>query len=200
MQSESRRCTVILARHGEATYETEGSGTSGGSLTDDGRAQAAALGERLRGEHIAAVICSELSRAVQTAEIAAASLGLPVRVRMGLEEYDVGEERGQPYHPDVFEPLLLAWLHGDLSPGIPAGENGRQVARRMFAVLDDLADHLEGGTGLVVSHGGAIIAVLGTIAPGSGDLPRHAGDIPGGASFRLEQRPSGWGLVGSGTR
>ena len=47
----------------------------GGSLSAAGRGQARALGERLRGERIARVWCSPLSRAVQTAEIAAGVLG-----------------------------------------------------------------------------------------------------------------------------
>jgi broad specificity phosphatase PhoE len=99
------RTRVLLARHGEAAYETDGSGDSGGSPTPTGRRRAQALGQRLVGFHPTTVICSELSRAVQTAEIAAAVLALPVHVRVGLQEYDVGDERGRPHDPDLFEPL-----------------------------------------------------------------------------------------------
>ena len=65
---------IIVARHGQAEYESPEMNESGGSLTTLGREQARELGERLRTEKIAAVMCSELSRAVQTAEIAAAVL------------------------------------------------------------------------------------------------------------------------------
>jgi glucosyl-3-phosphoglycerate phosphatase len=184
---------IFLARHGEAAYPTSGSGDSGGALTALGRSQARALGERLRNdERPAAIVCSELSRAIQTAEIASEVLQLPVQVQAGLQEYDVGDERGKPYNAGLFEPLLLAWLKGDLSVGIPGGEDGHQVARRMFAALDDLADRFQGEAVLAVSHGGAIIATLGSIAPGHPGLPRDGNDVPGGASYTLEQSSGSW--------
>jgi broad specificity phosphatase PhoE len=82
---------LIVARPGEAAYET---GT-GGSLTTLGRAQARKLAQGLVGERVAGVVCSELSRAVQTAEIAAAVLDVSVDVRAGLQESasaETGEE------------------------------------------------------------------------------------------------------------
>ena len=187
---------VLLIRHAEAVYETDGSGDSGGSLSADGRDQARRLGLRLRAHEPAAVICSELSRAVQTAEIAAAALGLPVEVRMGLQEYDVGDERGQPYNAQIFEPLLLRWLAGELSVGIPGGEDGHAVARRMFAVLDDLANHFAGETVAAVSHGGAIISVLGSVAPGGANLPVDANDMPGCDLYLLNNSDGRWHLDG----
>lgn len=145
-----------------------------------------------------------MSRARQTAGIAAELLELPVQVRAGLQEYDVGDERGKPFNAGLFEALLLAWLDGDLQVGIPGGEDGHQVARRMFTVLDDLVDRFEGETVLTVSHGGAIIAILGSIAPGKAGLPAGADgrlreqDIPGGAFFHLEHSLNGWSLLPRG--
>ena len=92
---------IIVARHGEAEYETPEMNATGGSLTMLGREQARDLGERLRPERVAAVMCSELSRAVQTAEIAAGVLGLPVRVRERLHESPAGDYLGRPYDHGV---------------------------------------------------------------------------------------------------
>lgn len=191
------RTRIILARHGEATYETSGSGDSGGSLTALGRRQARALGVKLRDKEVSTVVCSELSRAVQTAEISAGVLGLPVLVRMGLQEYDVGDERGRPYNAGLFEPLMLAWLRGDLAVGIPGGEDGHRVARRMFRVLDGLAERHQSETVLVVSHGGAIIAVLGAMAPDQPGLPRDGNDLPGCATYTLLHDSDGWQFMGN---
>ena len=83
---------VFLARHGEAEYETELLMDHGGSLTTTGRAQARELGEKLRSERIAHVYSSTMSRAVQTAELAAGVLGVEVTVREGLVE--LGARRG----------------------------------------------------------------------------------------------------------
>jgi probable phosphoglycerate mutase len=52
---------IIVARHGEAEYESDTMTQSGGSLTALGREQARELGERLRGERVAGIVCSELA-------------------------------------------------------------------------------------------------------------------------------------------
>lgn len=187
---------MLLARHGDAAYETGGSGDSGGSLTAAGRGQAHRLGHRLNDFQPTVVFCSELSRAVQTAEIAAGVVSVPVEVRVGLQEYDVGDERGRPYNASLFEPLQLHWLRGDLSAGIPGGEDGHAVARRMFSALENISERAAGGTVAVVSHGGAIISVLGSIAAGNADLPVDGNDMPGCDMYVLEHGDDGWHLTG----
>ena len=135
------RVRVLLARHGEAAYETEGVGDGGGSLTSLGRSQAHSLGLVARREGMEAVWCSSLSRAVQTAEIAASVVGVPVTVREALVEFDVGDIRGLPYDPDVIEPVMASWLGGDVDGRISGGETGREAALR---VLDELALDADG--------------------------------------------------------
>src|SRR6478609_8669808 len=58
---------VLVARHGEAEYETELCSDDGGSLTALGRSQARELADRLRDQRVARVWTSPLSRAVQSA-------------------------------------------------------------------------------------------------------------------------------------
>jgi 2,3-bisphosphoglycerate-dependent phosphoglycerate mutase len=182
---------IIVARHGEAEYETPEMNAEGGSLTRLGRKQALELGERLRGEQVAAVMCSDMSRAVQTAEIAAAVLDLPVRVREGLHEYPAGDYLGRPYEHEFFDGMVRSWLAGDLAAGVPGGETGRETADRVLAVLDDIADLFRGETVLVVSHGGVILAVWGAIAPGSPDAPAND-QVHNGSSYVFERDADGW--------
>lgn len=190
---------IILARHGEATYSSDNEDdASGGLLTELGRSQARALGDRLRKRKIAAIVCSDLSRARQTAEIAAETLDLPVAVRVGLHEYRAGDD---PYDLRSLGAALVAWLAGDLQPRILGGESGEEVAQRIRPVLDDLVRAYEGKTVLVVIHGGAIIATLGSIAPGKTGLPTDdqpenlEHDIPGGAYFSIEHHQGGWTVL-----
>lgn len=186
---------IIVARHGEAEYETPEMNATGGSLTMLGRKQAGDLGERLRTERVAAVMCSELSRAVQTAEIAAGVLGLPVRVRERLHEYPAGDYLGHPYEHGFFDAMVRAWLAGDLSRGVPGGETGQETADRVLGVLEDVADQFRGETVLVVSHGGVILALWGAIAPGSPDAP--ASDLVlNGSSYVFEHDADGWRVAG----
>ena len=181
----------IVARHGEAEYESPEMNATGGSLTTLGRSQARDLGERMRSERIAAVACSELSRAVQTAEIAAGVLGLPVRVRERLQEFPAGDFLGHPYDHAFFNPLVTGWLAGDLDVGVPGGETGRQTAGRVLGVLDDLADQHRGETVLVVTHGGVITALWGLVAPGSPSAPVADG-VANTSTYVFERDADGW--------
>jgi probable phosphoglycerate mutase len=182
---------IIVARHGQAEYETPEMNAAGGSLTPLGRAQARELGERLRSERVAAVICSELSRAVQTAEIAAAVLGLPVHVRERLQEFPAGDHLGVPYDAVFYDGLLGSWVSGDLAAGVPGGETGRETADRVLEVLDDIADEFRGETVLVVSHGGVIHALWGAIAPSSAEGPA-ANQVRNGSAYAFERDADGW--------
>jgi probable phosphoglycerate mutase len=186
---------IIVARHGEAEYETTTLEAAGGSLTALGREQARELGQRLRSEKVAAVICSDLSRAVQTAEIAAAELGLPVRVRQRLHEFPAGDYLGQPADPDPdpFDAMCRSWLTGDLDAGVPGGETGRETADRVLGVLEELADQYRGETVLVVSHGGVILALWGAIAPRSPQAPA-SDQVPNGSTYVFEHDADGWRL------
>lgn len=181
----------IVARHGEAEYETSEMKNAGGSLTVLGRRQALELGERLRPERVAAVVSSELSRAVQTAELAAGVLGLPVRVRERLHEFPPGDLLGRPYEDGSFDPMTRSWLAGDLSVGVPGGETGRETADRVLGVLEEVADQFRGETVLVVSHGGVILALWGAIAPGSPDAPGTE-QVANASTYVFENDADGW--------
>src|SRR5919112_642335 len=156
---------VFLARHGEAEYETPLLMDHGGSLTTLGRAQARELGEKLRGERIAHVYCSTISRAVQTAELAAAVLGVEVTVREGLVELGLGEAYGKPAGTGIFVDEMKAWAAGDLDAAYPGSESARDIAARVVPVLDSLADQHRGEALLVVSHDGAIVATQAVLGP-----------------------------------
>ena len=69
---------VYLVRHGatQLTAENRFSGAVGVELSDDGRWQAARLGERMQQEGITAIYSSPLSRTMDTARIIAGPSGL----------------------------------------------------------------------------------------------------------------------------
>jgi probable phosphoglycerate mutase len=140
-------------------------------LTTLGREQARRLGESLRDQRIAAVWCSDMARAVQTAEIAAGVLGVSVRVRAGLREFGVGRLAGHPIHD--LDVVFKQWVGGDLVAACPGAETGHQVLDRMRHELESIADTFRGETVLVVSHGG----VTGLV------LPRLASNVPNDFAF-----------------
>src|SRR3954452_5929021 len=136
MSSLQCATTLILARHGAAEYEAN-EWAEGGSLTAKGRRQSEALAESLGGRRVAHVWTSPLARAVQTAEIAAARLGVAVTTRLGMREFDAGSLAERP---DDLDPLLAVydhWLAGDLDARLPGGETATEVVSRLRDVLQE---------------------------------------------------------------
>jgi broad specificity phosphatase PhoE len=157
--------TFVVVRHAEAVFEQNVLTRDGGWLTAAGRAQAARTGESLSGRRIAAVVSSDLARAVQTAEVIAVGLGHPhpVLTRSGLREFDIGDWVGKPLTFDL-GPVTDRWASGDLSAGCDGAETGGDVVDRFVAVLADLADEYRGETVLIVTHGTAMQLALGAAA------------------------------------
>ena len=188
--------TVMVMRHGDAEYDVMGvASDDGGSLSQRGREQAKALGESLSDERVAAIWCSDLARAVQTAEIVAARLDLPVRVRGGLREYRCGDLAGQPTMPDPFTGVVSAWAGGDLEARVPGAESGAEIVERFTTELDSIADQFRGETVLVVSHGGAMHVGIPTMATNVAQnflLDVSIDNCTGGV---LERDADGWRLV-----
>ena len=163
-----------------------------------GRAQSRALGARWRDEEdVVGVWTSPMSRAVQTAELAAGALGLDdVVVRRDLREYGVGAFAGRGAGgASLFRGIFDAWLDGDTTARIPDGEVIEAFAARLGVVLEEVATHVGDGTAAVVTHGGAIGTVVTHLVR---DLPAGAArgrHLPNCSSVVLERDRSGWRLL-----
>jgi probable phosphoglycerate mutase len=186
--------TIIVARHGEAEYEVEGLSDDGGSLTLTGREQARELATSLLDRKVAEIWCSDMARAVQTAEIAAGVLGCNVRVRTGLREFGVGDLAGSSYSDDVFDEVFSEWKRGNLDVGPRGAETGADVVRRMTDELQSLADEYRGETTLVVTHGGVMTFVLPRLATNVSDTFAWGHAVGNCATSELAVDADGWVL------
>ncbi|MGV9411674.1 bifunctional RNase H/acid phosphatase [Nocardia sp. NPDC003693] len=151
-----RPTRLLLLRHGqtELSVERRYSGRGNPPLTALGREQAANAATMLgRKGDIAAIVCSPLGRARETAEAAGAALGLPVRVLDGLIETDFGAWEGLTFLEarDQDPELHGRWL-GDPSVPPPGGESFDAVRERIEGVRRDLVALYPGANVLVVSH------------------------------------------------
>jgi probable phosphoglycerate mutase len=161
---------VLVVRHGQSEGNVARiwtSARSGFPLTPLGHQQARAVGDSLVDEGVTAVYGSHLPRAQQTAAEIADALGLGHGVLDGVEEMHVGQHEGG--HNDEVGPIATEvfgrwWRDGDLSGGFPGGETGLQIAGRMRAALDEVADRHAGSTCVVVSHGGAMAVGITALA------------------------------------
>jgi broad specificity phosphatase PhoE len=116
------------------------------ALSENGEVQARALGERRRADNVAAVFCSDLTRAVRTAEIAFGDRGIPIIRDARLRECNYGSlTRRAASEIDAQRSLRV-------TTPFPDGESYQQVAGRVAAWLTEIAEAFAGQTVLVVGH------------------------------------------------
>jgi len=155
---------LYLVRHGATpqTAEQQFSGSDNVELSDEGRAQAARLGERLRDERCDAVYSSSMARAMETARIVSSGWSLPPVAVSDLREVSHGHWEGLG-HRDVeqqFADEFTMWEADPFSCGPRGGETGANVlARALPAILQIVANH-HGQRVLVVSHKATIRLIL----------------------------------------
>jgi probable phosphoglycerate mutase len=156
--------TLVVARHAEAAFVEDWFSDEGGSLTSQGRAQAHTLADSLAGRRIAAVYASDVSRAVQTAEIVAARLGVAVTACKSLREVSVGALEGERFDAAHLEDLSERWCDGSLEARVEGGESGEEVVERHREQFEEIADQHRGETVLVVGHQTALGIVVPSLA------------------------------------
>ena len=151
---------IYLIRHAEA----EGNlyrvfqGQHDTSLTETGRVQVQALGERFRDIHVDAVYSSDLYRAAATAAVICRMKGLPLNRVKELREIAVGVWERKAMG-DVHRAEALAdrrYSSDEEKCSVRGGETPAEVRDRMLAALKTIAAAHEGQTVAVVSHGAAI--------------------------------------------
>ncbi|MBD3165598.1 histidine phosphatase family protein [bacterium] len=165
---------LILCRHAETISNRDGwlAGQWNVPLTDTGLARVHLLAEALAAagaNRLNAVLCSDLARAVCTANPVAQRLGLPLFEDKRLRERDYGEWTGmdreilQARHPREWN-----YRHSDPDFAPPGGESLLQHRMRVVeAVRDHLARHPAGL--IVVSHWGTVWCLLQELRNSSGE-------------------------------
>lgn len=145
--TQEQRPEVVLVRHGETAWTISGqhTGNSDIPLTDAGRRQGEALGERLSGRRFEVVLTSPLGRAAETCRLA--GLGEAAEASDDVLEWDYGAYDGRTT-ADIREerPGWSLW-----SDGVPEGEVAAGVGRRADRVIERL--RAASGDSAVFSHG-----------------------------------------------
>jgi broad specificity phosphatase PhoE len=168
--------SMLLARHGETRDNAHGLilGRRDPPLSPAGQEQAARLAAGAASEPVAAIWCSPLLRARQTAAIVAQAIGVAPTVLEDLIESDRGSWEGQPVaelsatSPELF----AAFEAGDPAFTFPGGESIAHQVERTRRALTVVAAGPRSGRALVVAHAGTIRAAL--IAVGRKPPPERA--------------------------
>jgi len=158
---------LYLVRHGATQLTAEGrfAGSVGAQLSDEGRWQAARLGERLRNESITAVYCSPLSRSAETAAIVAEPCGLVAVPRDGLREISHGHWEGltRSEVEQRFASEYSAWEEDPFTFAPEGGESGVAVLARALPAVREIVTAHVGERVLVVSHKATIRLLLSSL-------------------------------------
>lgn len=125
-----------------------------------GKAQAERLALCLKSRPIATVYSSPVARALQTAEILASMLEMPVSVEEGLTEIGVGQWEGR-YWKDLEDEITRQNFYAlpeEARP--PGGETFGETQRRAVAAVERAVHRATTGPMLFVSHADVIRAIL----------------------------------------
>jgi broad specificity phosphatase PhoE len=154
--------TLLLIRH--ATCDHVGrrivGRMPGVSLNSAGRAQAQVLAEVACRLPIEAVYSGPLERAIETAEILAAPLGMAIRIAQGLDELDFGEWTGRTLDSLAGDPRWRDFNEARARTRIPGGELMEEAVDRAVREIERMERAHAGEVVVAVSHGDVIRGML----------------------------------------
>ena len=175
---------VYFVRHGatQLTAENRFSGSVGVDLSDEGRAQVARLAVRIAGDEVAALYCSDMSRAVETAQILARPRALTPVQDDALREISHGRWEGLSRQEveEQFPEEYAAWEADPFTFAPVGGESGISVLARALPAVRRIVSAHPDKTTVVVSHKATLRLVLSSLL----------GIDPRGYRDRLDQSPA----------
>jgi broad specificity phosphatase PhoE len=159
--------TLWLVRHGETDWNRDGrwqgQTPAAPPLNAAGRAQVQALAAQFEGRRVDAVYTSDLLRAQETAGFIADQVAAPIVLETRLREVNLGDWEGMQgdeivrRYPAELQERQVNPVHAR-PPG--GGETAAEVAERVQAAANDIAQRHPDGAVLIVSHGLALAALL----------------------------------------
>lgn len=148
---------LLLTRHAQTVWHAENRYAGRDSdidLTDAGRAQVQDLAEWAKRQHLDAVACSPVRRAVETARPCAEAAELTLQVVDDLREVDFGAAEGHTLDElrAVDADMVRRFADDPAEHPFPGAEEPAAAAARCAAALRDAAAEHPGGRVLVVAH------------------------------------------------
>lgn len=168
---EPTETRVLLLRHAETAAPDRFHGAeSDVPLGERGWEQAAAVAPRLAALGPAALYCSGMLRARQTAEPIGVACGLRAVVVPNLHERRMGPLSGVRLTEgwEAYTRAMDLWKRGDLDATHEGGESFAAIRDRVVPAFLGLASNHPGVTIVVVAHGIVIRVLLSCLLEGQG--------------------------------
>jgi probable phosphomutase (TIGR03848 family) len=159
-----RPTLVLFVRHGHTptTGKLLPGRAKGLHLSDDGRAQARAVADRVATlKSVDAIYASPLERTRETAAPIAAARGLKVQIERGLLEADIGDWTGKELKAVAKLPEWKAVQRYPSGFRFPGGESFLEMQGRVVAAVARIRAAHPGQTVVAVSHADPIKAAVG---------------------------------------
>ena len=151
---------LLLTRHGQTDWNIARryQGQSDTPLNETGIRQAEQIAKRLSTETIHAIYCSDLSRAVHTAQAIANFHQMEIRTDARWRELSFGDWEGMTYQEMSAHSheLFDAWMKNPLTLSAPKGETLAQLAERVQNAFDEIKAKHKDETVLLVGHSGSL--------------------------------------------
>ena len=193
------RRRILLVRHGVTEWNREGrwQGQLDPPLSDSGRREAIRVARRVSGDpqlRPARIVSSTLARALETAHVIGTEIGVPVEGDPRLMEIGAGEWEGRT-HAELETDDADRYLAWRATGGIgqpPGGEPTEAATRRVVELLGEM-EAADGGTTMLVSHGGTLRIVARVLFDLGGERTR-ALDVDNASISVAARIGGGWRL------
>lgn len=160
---------VYLVRHGDTDWPSvddgyfRGHGKDFAPLTEPGRQEAQVAAETLASVGAGTLLCSPMTRALQTAAIIGVRTSLMPDVELDLREWSPSRKQQWTRAEDAVAAAREMWRHGGEWPSgeTPDWEPVSSVRRRVLGVL---SRHRCEQPVIAVTHGVVIESILGRVA------------------------------------
>jgi broad specificity phosphatase PhoE len=194
---ENQEVLFFLFRHGETDWNAQGKfqGHLDIPLNETGRLQAREVGINLKVHTLDAILSSDLSRAFETAQIAAGQIGLDsmqIFRDPAIREAFLGEAQGHTYEEiqtRYGKDTIQRWKSNsvtDADVGYPGGEQGFEVVSRSIGALRRFAMKYPHFKKIgIATHGGVIRRLVHHIIK----HPEVHVPIPNGVIYRISFHP-----------
>ena len=158
---------VLFIRHGQTEFNTEHrlQGALPVPLNKHGRQQSHALARYLQTQAIDAIYASPRLRALETAQIIACALKLPLIQDERLAEIAFGQFEGFTF-PEVaqrFPAAYAKWESGYRPYRVPNGESRLDVQLRMQGAWHDIVSTPGNSTVAIIGHSSAMMILLASM-------------------------------------
>ena len=147
---------IYLVRHGQTDWNLEKrmQGQTDISLNETGRMQAKNVSEEISKLKISKVICSDLARAKETAEIINEKIGCSIITDKRIREFNYGDLEGISREEITQE----MWETVNKYPEKLNCESMADIFKRIKSFCEELKDESENI--LIVTHGGALRMIM----------------------------------------